>query len=53
LSLAACAAGADGLMIDVHNDPANAARNGRQALQTDAFAELTGEIKRMREVLDI
>ena len=38
LSLACTAAGADGLMIEVHNDPAHALCDGPQALRPDAFA---------------
>ncbi len=52
VSLAACAAGADGLMIDVHNDPSGARRNGGQALSSEAFAELAQEICRLREALN-
>lgn len=52
LSLAACAAGADGLMVDVHNDPASAGRNGGQAVSTEAFEKITKEICELRKVLD-
>lgn len=51
LSLAAAAAGADGLMIDVHNDPANARRNGGQAISTEAFAALAQEVNKLREAM--
>lgn len=37
LSLAAVAAGADGLMIEVHNDPAHAKCDGQQSLTPAAF----------------
>jgi len=40
MSLAATAAGADGLMIEVHNDPAHALCDGPQSLTPQAFAEL-------------
>lgn len=39
LSMAAIAAGADGLIIEVHNDPKNALCDGAQSLTYDAFAE--------------
>ena len=40
MSLAAVAAGADGLMIEVHNDPPRALCDGRQSLTPEAFASL-------------
>ncbi len=39
LAKAAVAAGADGLMIEVHNDPARALSDGAQSLTYDSFAE--------------
>ena len=51
VSLAACAAGADGLMIDVHNDPTRAEKNGGQALSTEAFKSLAEDVGKIREVL--
>lgn len=39
------AAGADGLMIEVHPDPANAASDGAQSLQPEKFARLMEELK--------
>jgi 3-deoxy-7-phosphoheptulonate synthase len=44
LSLAAIAAGADGLMIEVHPDPACAQSDGEQSLDPMAFAELMTHI---------
>jgi 3-deoxy-7-phosphoheptulonate synthase len=40
LSFAAIAAGADGLIIEVHPDPANALSDGDQSLSLEAFASL-------------
>src|SRR5690349_16946702 len=40
LALAAVAAGADGLIVEVHPDPASALSDGDQSLTFDAFAEL-------------
>ncbi|MBQ7373997.1 MAG: 3-deoxy-7-phosphoheptulonate synthase [Clostridia bacterium] len=40
LSLAAVGAGADGLMIEVHNDPANALCDGAQSLRPEQFDEV-------------
>ena len=44
LAQAAVAAGADGLMIEVHNDPAHAKCDGAQSLTPDQFAVLMGKI---------
>ncbi len=38
MALAAIAAGADGLIIEVHNDPAHALCDGAQSLTPEAFA---------------
>ena len=40
LSLAAVGAGADGLMIEVHNDPAHALCDGAQSLRPEQFDEV-------------
>jgi 3-deoxy-7-phosphoheptulonate synthase len=40
LSFAAIAAGADGLIVEVHPDPANALSDGDQSLSLDAFRSL-------------
>ena len=39
LARAAVAAGADGLMIEVHNDPAHALSDGAQSLTYESFEE--------------
>ena len=41
---ASLAAGADGLLIEVHPDPEHALTDGAQSLTTDAFSELMGEL---------
>jgi 3-deoxy-7-phosphoheptulonate synthase len=46
LSRAAVAVGADGLMIETHNDPANALSDGAQSLDLDQFRELSADIRR-------
>ncbi|MGI6071206.1 MAG: 3-deoxy-7-phosphoheptulonate synthase [Blautia sp.] len=46
LSMAAIAAGADGLMIEVHNDPAKALCDGPQSLTPEMFGTLMGKIKK-------
>ena len=46
LAKAAVAAGADGLMIEVHNDPTKAKCDGAQSLTPDQFDELMDFIKK-------
>ena len=46
LSRAAIASGADGLMIEVHNDPKRALCDGAQSLNPAQFDELMGDVKR-------
>lgn len=45
LSLAAVAAGADGLMIEVHNNPEKALSDGPQSLRFDQFSDLLDKLK--------
>lgn len=51
LTLAAVAAGADGIMIEVHNDPAHALCDGPQALKPDEFAKVVKEANALREIM--
>ena len=51
MAVAATAAGADGLMIEVHNDPAHALCDGAQSLTPDKFAELAKRVCTIREAL--
>jgi len=51
MSLAAAAAGADGLMIEVHNDPVNALCDGAQSLTPEQFAVTAAKVRRIREVI--
>lgn len=44
LALAAVAAGADGLLIEVHNDPANAKCDGQQSLTPEHFKTLMDKV---------
>ncbi|PKM79071.1 MAG: 3-deoxy-7-phosphoheptulonate synthase, partial [Firmicutes bacterium HGW-Firmicutes-13] len=44
---AAVAAGADGLMVEVHPDPEKALCDGPQSLTFEQFRELVGEVKRV------
>ncbi|WP_055070306.1 3-deoxy-7-phosphoheptulonate synthase [Clostridium massiliamazoniense] len=45
LSKAAIAVGADGLIIEVHNDPANALCDGNQSITPESYAKLVEELK--------
>ena len=47
LSKAAMAVGADGLIVEVHNDPPHSISDGRQSLYPEQFATLMKEIKGM------
>ena len=51
LSKAAIAAGADGLLIEVHHDPKNALCDGKQSLDPAAFAELMQKLKPVAEAV--
>jgi phospho-2-dehydro-3-deoxyheptonate aldolase len=50
LSKAAVSAGADGLMIEVHNDPANAKCDGQQSIKPDRFDELMNKLSKIAEI---
>ena len=50
MSLAAAAAGADGIMVEVHNEPEEAICDGPQALPTETFAEYAEQVRRAAEV---
>ncbi len=50
LALSSAAAGADGLMIEVHNDPKNALCDGAQSLTPEQFADVADKIKKVYEV---
>ncbi len=45
MARAAVAAGADGLLIEVHNDPEHALSDGAQSLYADQFAQLMAELR--------
>jgi 3-deoxy-7-phosphoheptulonate synthase len=51
MSLASIAAGADGLIIEVHHDPENALSDGSQSLLPEKFSHLMVEIKQMATML--
>jgi 3-deoxy-7-phosphoheptulonate synthase len=49
---AAVAAGADGLIIEVHNDPAHALTDGAQSITPQQFAAMMSAIKRIALAVD-
>ncbi|MCL2815342.1 MAG: 3-deoxy-7-phosphoheptulonate synthase [Oscillospiraceae bacterium] len=51
MAMAAVAAGAHGLMIEVHNDPANALCDGAQSLTPEQFAEVSEKVRKIREAV--
>lgn len=51
LSLAAAAVGADGIMVEVHNDPAHALCDGPQALTPERFEALSNDVKKILAVV--
>ncbi len=51
IARAGIAAGADGLIIEVHLDPANAASDGDQSLKPEKFAKLVREAKAIAEAI--
>lgn len=51
MAVAATAAGADGIMVEVHNNPACAMCDGTQSLTPDQFNALNKQVQKVREVL--
>lgn len=51
MSLAAIAAGADGLIVEVHNDPKNALCDGAQSITPDDFCVLMKKAEKIAKCL--
>ena len=51
MAFAAAACGADGLMIEVHNDPEHALCDGAQSLTPAQFADVSRKVAEIREVM--
>lgn len=51
MALASVAAGADGLMIEVHNDPKNALCDGAQSLTPEEFDDVAKSVNDIMEVV--
>lgn len=52
MAKAAIAAGADGLMIEVHDDPEHAVSDGSQTVTPDAFSQIVKSCRRIAEAVD-
>lgn len=50
---ASVAAGADGIMIEVHNDPESALCDGPQAVNLDGFAQLVSGVRNYEKIRSI
>lgn len=51
MAMAATACNADGLIIEVHNDPKHALCDGAQSLKPEEYAELCKKIRAIREAI--
>lgn len=51
MARAAIAIGADGVMIEVHNDPSNALSDGQQSIKPDGFAKLMEQVRPIAKAL--
>lgn len=51
MALAAAACGADGIMVEVHNDPPHAWCDGAQSLTPAQFGELAAQVQKVREAI--
>lgn len=51
MAAAAVAAGADGIMVEVHNDPAHALCDGAQSITPEQFTQLNTRLQKIREVM--
>ena len=52
MALAGAVSGADGLMIEVHNDPMHALCDGAQSLTPEQYADLAEKVRSVRKVVE-
>ncbi|MCJ7733886.1 MAG: 3-deoxy-7-phosphoheptulonate synthase [Anaerolineales bacterium] len=52
VAMAAVAAGADGIIVEVHQDPAHAISDGRQSLTPELFATMVSKVNAIAEAVD-
>jgi 3-deoxy-7-phosphoheptulonate synthase len=53
MALAAAASGADGLIIEVHNNPDEAWCDGRQSVTPQVFSRIMKRVRRVREAISV
>ena len=53
MACAACASGADGLIIEVHNNPACALCDGAQSLTPEQFDEVAQRVREIRSIMHL
>jgi 3-deoxy-7-phosphoheptulonate synthase len=51
IARAGIAAGADGLIVEVHPDPAHAVSDGRQSLKPEKFAEMVTQVGQIAQIM--
>ncbi len=51
--MASLAAGADGIIVEVHPRPAEALCDGSQALTPDLFVAMMGDLRRVAQALGV
>jgi 3-deoxy-7-phosphoheptulonate synthase len=51
LAAAAIAAGADGVMVEVHHDPESALSDGPQSLRPEAFGEMSARLRKIADAV--
>jgi len=51
MAMAAAACGADGIMIEVHNDPSSALCDGAQSITPAQFTEINNAVNKIREAI--
>jgi 3-deoxy-7-phosphoheptulonate synthase len=51
IARAAVAAGADGLIVEVHPEPDKAISDGRQSLRPDRFKSMMDQVRRIAEAV--
>lgn len=51
MAMAAAASGADGVMVEVHHDPACALCDGAQALTPEQFAQVNEKVRKIRDII--
>jgi 3-deoxy-7-phosphoheptulonate synthase len=52
IARAGVAAGADGIIVEVHHDPAHAISDGKQSLTPEVFAKMVKQVKAVAEAVD-